>query len=126
MKALAIFPIVAAALTLSVSAQGAADASKGQAAFQQQCGICHKAGTNALGPDLKGIYGSKAGAVPGFHFSPAMKQAAEKGIVWNEENLNKFLKKPQGLIPGTSMAFLGMPNSNERADVIAYLKTLNS
>ena len=108
MKAFAIFANLAI-LMIPFIARGA-DASKGQAIFQEQCSICHKTGTNALGPDLKGIYSSKAGAVSGYNFSPAMKQAGTKGIVWNDENLDKFLENPQGLIPGTTMAYLGLSN----------------
>ncbi|MGA7323971.1 MAG: cytochrome c family protein [Rhodomicrobium sp.] len=112
-----------------VSAQGAGDAAKGKTIFQQQCGICHQVGPNAhntIGPVLNGVYDAKPAAVPGFNFSPAMKEAAKKGIVWNDANLNKFLENPQGFIPGTTMPYAGLPNATERADVIAYLKTLKS
>jgi cytochrome c len=113
----------------SADAQGAGDAIKGQALFQQQCHVCHQVGPGAksiIGPELNGIFGQKAGAVPGYNFSPAMMQAASKGIVWDEASLDKYLENPQGFMPGTKMAFLGLKNPEQRADVIAYLKTLKS
>jgi cytochrome c len=113
----------------SAAAQGAGDPAKGQALFQQQCHVCHQVGPGAksgIGPELNGIFGQKAGAVPGYSFSPAMKQAAGKGIVWDEANLDKYLENPQGFMPGTKMAFLGLKNPGQRADVIAYLETLKS
>ncbi len=64
-----------------------------------------------------------AGSRLGYNYSPAMKEAGAKGLVWNEENLNKFLENPKAMTPGTRMAFAGLKNAQDRADVIAYLKT---
>jgi cytochrome c len=117
------------AVICSASAEAAGDASKGEALFKQQCQICHQVGPGAksgIGPELNGIYGQKAAQVPGYSFSPAMKQAASKGIVWDEANLDKFLDNPMGFIPGTKMAYLGLKNPEQRADVIAYLETLKA
>ncbi|HEY2530805.1 MAG TPA: cytochrome c family protein [Xanthobacteraceae bacterium] len=119
--------IVGVTATISGAfAQGTGDASKAQMPFQQ-CQVCHKVGPGAqsgIGPALNGIFGQKAGAVPGFNFSPAMKQAASKGLVWNAANLDKFLENPQGFLPGTAMTYLGLKDAQQRADVIAYLETL--
>jgi cytochrome c len=111
----------------SAHAQAAGDPAKGEVVFKQQCHVCHQVGPGAksgIGPELNGIFGQKAASVPGYSFSPAMKEAASKGIVWNETNLDKYLENPQGFLPGTKMAFLGLKNPEQRADVIAYLKTL--
>jgi len=113
----------------AANAQGPGDATKGEALFKQQCQVCHRAGPGAksgIGPELNGIWGQKAGAVPDYSFSPAMMQAAGKGIVWDEANLDKYLDNPQGFLPGTKMAYLGLKNPAQRADVVAYLKTLKS
>jgi cytochrome c len=124
--------VIAAGLTttiLGAHAQGSGDASKGQTVFQQQCHVCHQVGPgakSALGPELNDVFGQKAAAVAGFSFSPAMQKAASKGTTWDEENLDKFLENPQGLVPGTTMAFLGLKNPSQRADMIAYLQTLKS
>lgn len=91
--------------------------------------MCHQVGSeakSALGPELNDIFGQKAAAVSGFNFSPAMQQAASKGTTWDETNLDKFLENPQGLVPGTTRAFLGLKNPSQRADMIAYLQTLKS
>jgi cytochrome c2 len=126
-----IFVIVAGltATIVGARAQGSGDASKGQTLFQQQCHVCHQVGPGAksgIGPELNDIFGQNAAAVSGFSFSPAMRQAASKGTMWDETNLDKFLENPQGLVPGTTMAYLGLKNPSQRADMIAYLQTLKS
>ena len=72
------------------------------------------------GPSLSAIVGSKAGAVPGFNFSPAMKNA---NVTWDDASLDKFLANPSGFVHGTRM-FANLPASKDRDDVIAYLNTL--
>ena len=89
-----------------------------------QCGICHNVGAgeaNGIGPNLRGVSGAKAGARPGFAYSPAM---AKSGLVWNAATLDRFLTKPSAAVPGTKMAFAGVPAAKTRADLIAYLATL--
>ncbi len=99
----------------------AQDAAAGKQAFAQ-CSVCHSTdGTNGVGPTLKGIVDSKAGEVPGFRFSRAMKAS---NITWNEQSLDAYLTDPQKLIPGNVMPFSGLASAKERADLIAYLKTL--
>ena len=114
--------LAAAAFSLSAHAETAGDAEKGKSVFRQ-CTVCHSAkpGENRVGPSLAGIIGEKAGEVPGFNFSKAMK---ESGIVWNEKTLNDYLEHPQKTVKGTRMAFPGLKKAEDRANVIAYLKTL--
>ena len=69
-----------------------------------------------------GVYGSKAGTRAGYNFSPAMKEAGEKGLVWNDANLDKFLENPKSVVQGTKMVFPGLKNEKDRQDVIAFLK----
>jgi cytochrome c len=128
-SAVRLFSITAAtlgyallALMLSGStANAAGDAKAGQAVFTR-CAACHSTspGVNKIGPSLAGIVGSQSGAVPGFHFSSAMKNAK---ITWDEATLDKFLQNPNGLIRGTAM-FFSLPNATDRQNVIAYLETL--
>ncbi len=96
------------------------DAAKGKRVFAQ-CMTCHavQEGRNNVGPSLYQIVGRTAGTVPGFKYSDANKNS---GIVWTEEQLFTYLEKPQATIPGTIMAFPGLRNPQDRADVIAYLK----
>jgi cytochrome c len=102
-----------------------ADPAKGKN-IAKQCQACHtltKGGPNRVGPNLWNIVGSPRGEDRGgFNFSAAMKK---KGGKWTYEELNKFLAGPQAYIPGTAMTFAGLPRDNQRADVIAYLRTLS-
>lgn len=88
-----------------------------------QCKACHSVepGKNGIGPSLAGIWGEKAGAVPGFDFSDAMKSS---GLTWNQANLDKFLTDPRGTVPGTKMAFGGLKDAAKRQEVINYIKGL--
>jgi cytochrome c len=100
-----------------------ASVEKGQATAKQ-CGACHtfeKGGPNRVGPNLYGVVGEKRGEGRGFNFSAAMKS---KGGTWTYDELNKFLANPRGYIPGTNMTFAGLSRASQRADVIAYLRTL--
>ena len=115
-----------AALALLVAGWPAAaqDASKGEAVFKR-CRACHAIGPgakNKAGPVLTGVVGRKAGSVPGFNYSEAMKEAGSKGIVWTEDNLSKYLETPDRFVPNNVMAFPGIKNDAERKDLIAFLK----
>lgn len=96
------------------------NASNGQRVFTQ-CMSCHavQEGRNLAGPSLYGIVGREAGTIPNFRYSDANKNS---GIVWTEPTLFAYLERPQQFIPGTIMAFPGLPKPQDRADVIAYLK----
>jgi cytochrome c2 len=88
-----------------------------------QCTACHSTtpGKTIIGPSLAGVYGHKAGQVPGFQFSDAMKNS---GMVLNEKNLDAFLANPTAKVPGTTMAFAGVKDEDQREAIIDYLKTL--
>jgi len=103
------------------------DATKGKAAFAK-CGICHQVGPGAktlVGPELNGIVGRKAASVADYPYSAGMKKLGTDGWVWTEENIDKWISDPKALIPDSPMAlaFAGVPDAGERADIIAYLKT---
>lgn len=96
------------------------DAKAGKVVFIQ-CQACHslKEGENRVGPSLYSKIGKTAGQVPGYNYSVANKNS---GIVWTEAALFSYLKAPQKAIPGTKMAFAGIPDPQKRADLIAFLK----
>lgn len=116
--------VLAAVLATSTAAADAGDAQAGQGVFATHCAACHapSSGQNKIGPSLAGIVGSKAGSVPGFKLSPAMKTA---DITWDDASLDKFLANPTGFIHGSRM-FVSLPNGSDRDNVIAYLNTLKS
>ncbi|MBO1111218.1 c-type cytochrome [Bordetella petrii] len=94
------------------------DARRGQSIYDR-CLACHALAYDRTGPRHCGLFGRRAGTVPGFAYSSAMKQS---GIIWNEQTLDVFLKNPLAAVPGTSMGYAGIADAQERADLIAYLK----
>src|SRR5436309_1368264 len=94
--------VLMAVLGSSPTALAADDSSAGQTVFATHCVACHSTqpGKNEVGPSLAGIVGSKSASVPGYDFSPAMKDA---NITWDDANLDKFLANPLGFVPGTKM-----------------------
>lgn len=102
-----------------------ADPENGQKIARRACGACHtfdQGGRTAVGPNLYGIVGRDHASVAGFNYSQAM--AAKKGSPWTYEEINKFITHPRVYAPGTRMAFAGLSNPQQRADLIAFLRTL--
>lgn len=97
------------------------DPKSGETVFIQ-CKTCHetKEGVNKIGPSLHKVVGRKASTVPGYQYSPANHNS---GITWTQEKLFQYLENPQRVVPGTKMAFAGIPDPQKRADLIAYLAT---
>lgn len=94
------------------------DATRGEAIYSR-CLACHALAYDRTGPRHCGLFGRRAGSVPGFAYSTAMKNSK---IIWDEKTLNWFLTSPMTAIPGTAMGYAGIPDAQERADLIAYLK----
>ncbi len=93
------------------------DADRGERLYQA-CTDCHSLDKNDVGPRHRGVFGRKAGSLPDYVYSAALKSA---NIDWNEETLDKWLTDPQAFVPGVKM-FFHLDNPQDRADVIAYLK----
>ena len=120
----AFLPAVTLAVLTSTSDAFAQDVENGEQVFRQ-CRACHQVGDgakNVVGPHLNGIIGRKAAAVDGFSYSQASKDAGGKGLVWSEEELDKYLTNPTTAMPGTKMAYAGLKDEDSRKDLIAYLK----
>lgn len=100
-----------------------ADMARGEKVFAK-CRACHKTedGANGTGPHLFGIVGRQIGIVDGFGYSSAM---AATGEAWTIEALNAFLENPRGYAPGTKMAFIGLKKPADRANIIAWLDSLD-
>jgi cytochrome c len=100
----------------------AGNAASGEMVYAR-CMACHALTENRIGPRHCGVFGRRAGAVPGFDYSPAMRRS---GIVWNAKSLDAFIADPLKYLPGTGMAFAGVPDPKERSDVIAWLKAASA
>ena len=116
-----------AAVTPIATLLASADAGAGEAVFKK-CQACHsgeKGGPNKVGPDLWDIVNRPVGAHEGFSYSAGMKTFAEGGKVWDFDHLNHFLMAPKKYVAGAAMGFAGLKKDDERANLIAYLRTLS-
>ena len=113
--------VLGATAVSAAPALAAGNAAHGKEVFAQ-CAACHSfnPAKNDPGPNLKGIVGRKSAAVEDYIYSGAMKRS---DVVWDESTLNAYLANPRVVIPRTKMPFAGMPVPEDRADLIAYLKT---
>ncbi|MDR3496329.1 MAG: cytochrome c family protein [Ancalomicrobiaceae bacterium] len=118
----ASFVVAAAAVVVSTAPGLAGDPVAGKTVFGK-CALCHTIdpAKKNIGPTLFGVVGRHSASVEGYPYSPAMKSANK---TWDEATLDVYLTKPQALVPGTKMTFAGLPNAEDRANVIAYLATL--
>jgi cytochrome c len=113
--------IAAVALAVSTGTTLAQDPAEGEKVYRRLCFPCHEIGENPkvkLGPPLNGIDGRKAGTIEGFNYSQANKSS---GITWNDESFAKYIRAPMQEMKGTRMAFVGIKNDKEIADLWAYL-----
>lgn len=102
-----------------------ADPAQGEALTKKLCVSCHtfdQGGKAGVGPNLYGVVGGPHGHMEGFNYSAALKS---KQGPWTFDELNEWLHKPSSYAPGTRMAFAGINNAQQRADVIDYLRTLS-
>jgi len=115
--------LLAALLALPGAAHAGGNAAQGKSYFSR-CAICHsnaKGAPNSIGPNLFGIVGRHAAAMPNFFYSGAMKRS---NITWTPQKLEAYITRPQGVVPGNRMAFAGVSSHQQVEDLVAYLMTL--
>jgi cytochrome c len=115
-------PICLAALLLTSAARAEPAGGEGQLLYNNACRTCHtlREGDNRLGPNLHRIVGRKAGALSGYAYSSAMKNA---GLTWDKATLDRFIANPDQVVPGHNMKpYGGMASAEERAKIVAYLE----
>jgi cytochrome c len=103
-----------------------ASLEKGQAQFKK-CAGCHtieKGAKNGTGPNLFGVLGGPVAHRTDFAYSPALKALHDEGRTWTLDDFNKFIASPQGYAKGTKMSFAGLPKSQDRADLILYVRSM--
>jgi cytochrome c len=113
--------VLLGALALAALQPAEAGNPRGKLLFLR-CASCHDisaAPSLKLGPNLKGVYGRKSGSLPGYSYSAAMQHA---NLVWDTPTLDRWLTRPNALVPGTAMAFAGLQSEQDRQAVIAYLR----
>ncbi len=113
-----LLAVGALAICVAGPAVAAPDAVRGEQIYVR-CEACHALAYDRVGPRHCGLFGRRAGSVPGFAYSKAMK---DSGIVWNDKTLDRFLASPLKMVPGTAMTYDGVPDAKDRADLLAYLK----
>jgi len=96
------------------------DPEHGKLLYQERCSACHSPKYNGPGPAHRGVYGRRAARAPGFDYSPALRGA---DVTWDDTTLARWLADPEKFVPGQKMGF-SVPDAAERADLIAYLRTL--
>ncbi len=115
--------IAATATTFALAVgtvHAAGDPRRGEKLFEQ-CRACHavERGVDGVGPDLHGVFGRRAGALEDFSYSTAVKRS---GITWTPQTLDAYIADPQKVVPANRMPYAGMPDANDRTDVIAYMQ----
>jgi cytochrome c len=119
-RSAALFAMAGTALAyISSQAVAAGNPMAGKVVFAR-CAACHSItpGENRLGPNLAGVVGRKAGTLPGYSYSAAMKGS---GVIWTPAQLDAYLANPREKLPGVKMIFAGLPKAEDRANIIAYL-----
>lgn len=112
----------ALALAAMGTVQAAPDVLHGEQVYAR-CLACHALAYDRVGPRHCGLLGRRAGSVPGFTYSQAMKDSR---ITWDEKTLDRFLAQPMKAVQGTTMTYDGVPDPQDRTDLIAYLQRANA
>jgi cytochrome c len=127
--AAAIFLAGTCALAGAAQAELLGDAKRGETLFRD-CSSCHQVGPDAenrIGPHLNGIFGRKAGSVgDDYRYSKGLARMGADGLVWSFDTLDAYIENPKALVSDTRMAYRGMKDEKDRADLLAYLRDFSA
>jgi cytochrome c len=101
-------------------------AASEQQVFNNACRTCHtiNEGDNRWGPNLYKIIGRRAGSLPDYNYSSALKGA---GFVWDKEKLERFIANPDEVVPGNNMKpYGGLASSDDRTRIVSFLQSVAS
>lgn len=111
---------LAAVQTIETGSIAVGDAARGRGLFDRRCSGCHALDSEREGPRLRGVYGRRAGSVPGFQYSRSIRSS---GVTWNDVTLDRWLSDSDAMLPGSAMG-MSVPKLRDRADLIAFLRSL--
>ncbi len=120
MKTLCTYALAIVLLSVATLAVAEGDSQRGRELYESRCVACHSVDQNRVGPAHQGVYGRRTGRAAGYGYSAALSKS---NVIWTERTLNAWLSNPERFIPGQKMGF-SVPEAHDRADLIAYLKTL--
>jgi cytochrome c len=101
------------------------DAKAGGRIFARECAQCHQIGegaANRIGPQLNRVFDRRAGSLDGFNYSRPLRRMGADGLVWKLDTLDAYIANPRALVSGTRMAYRGLSDARERADLLAFLR----
>ncbi len=122
-----ILPLALAAAGMASMTAAEGDAAAGEKVFGK-CKACHQIGagaTDRIGPHLNDLFGRPAAAHEGFRYSDSMQRQGTDGLVWTAETLDAFIENPKSLVSRTRMNFRGLKSEDDRADLLAYLRSFS-
>jgi cytochrome c len=115
----------AATAQIGQAAEPLGDAGQGAALWDSECAACHEMGPGAehsIGPHLTRLFGRRAGSIDGFEYSPSIQRMGNDGLRWEFRTLDAYIANPYTLVSGTRMGYPGLPDAQERADLIAFIR----
>ncbi len=126
MKTSVLAAATVAALTITANAH-AGDSKAGEAIFNRTCANCHatQIGVNKIGPSLWAIVDRPVASVPDFNYSEALRSKSKEWGKWDTKRIDAYLVNPREVLHGVKMYFKGLPDEKDRANILAYLKTLS-
>ena len=119
MRAARALALIALASAAAIAHGAERDPKRGEEIYSR-CLACHALAYDRTGPRHCGLFGRRAGSVPGFAYSDAMKRS---NIVWSAKTLDRFIADPLKTVPGTAMGYAGVKDARERGNLIAYLES---